>query len=98
MPHSVCNCYCDCDELEGQPHTRGCIVTVIRVLLHGHAVQLLSHVHGAAGEQIVAGQVERHVRREPPGEPSVDLGAQVARITLREALSAGDRDTRGATG
>src|SRR5438445_11502717 len=49
-----------------------------------------------ASKEIVAGQVERGVRREPPGESAVDLGADVAGITLGEAVAV-DRDARRAS-
>src|SRR5438445_10063439 len=68
--------------LEGQPHARGSVVAVILISLRDHTVQKFPRFQRPTCRQVVAGEVERRVRSEAPGDPAVDLRTDVAVITL----------------
>src|SRR5438309_3470515 len=85
------------DDLEGQPHARGRVVTVMLITLHWNAVQKLRHFQRRTCRQVVTGEVECRVRSEAPGEPTVDLSTDVAGITRDKALVA-HRDSGRAPG
>src|SRR5207245_8619205 len=71
---------------EQTPHARGRVLPVILTSLRDHTVQKFPRLHRPTRHQVVAGEVERRVRRESPGEPAVDLRTDVAVITLDKAL------------
>src|SRR5262249_42464925 len=57
----------------------------------------LRRVKGIADEQVVAGEIERRVRSELPGESAVHLRADVAGVALHEAPVAHRQPTRATT-
>src|SRR5262249_60499400 len=63
----------------------GRVMPVACGALHHRAVEILRQVERGAGEEIVAGEIERRVRSEAPRESAVHLRTDVARITLHEA-------------
>src|SRR5262245_49058383 len=73
--------------LEGQPYASCHVIRVVLIPLHETAVEVLALLQRRTSRQVVAGQVERRVGGEPPGESTVDLGTDVAGITLGEALA-----------
>src|SRR5437867_2493628 len=72
--------------LEGQPNASRHHVAVVRITPCMHAVEHFGGPERGSREEIRALQVDRRVRSEPPREPEVNFGADVARVTLHPAL------------
>src|SRR5437773_4900958 len=80
--------YCSCRgaSLERAAHTRGHLVGIVRVTPRVHAIDKLRGSQCRTCEQIGALEVERRVWREPPRDPKVRLGPDVAGVALDPAL------------
>src|SRR5437879_5333160 len=72
-------------ELEREAHTRGQLVGIVRVTPRVYAIDKLRGSQCRTCEQVGAFEVERRVRREPPREPKVRLGPDVAGVALDPA-------------
>src|SRR5439155_11356270 len=71
--------------LEREPNSRSQLVGVARITAREDAIEKLRRPEGITREQIGTFEVERRVRREPPREPKVRLGPDVAGVALHPA-------------
>src|SRR5438552_15621020 len=78
-------CYCRDTSLEREAHTRGQLVGIVQVTPRVYAIDKLRGSQCRTCEQVGAFEVERRVRREPPREPKVRLGPDVAGVALHPA-------------
>src|SRR5947199_6585357 len=73
--------------LEGEPEARGQRVGVFRLTDRVHAVENLGRVQRFTRREVGTDDIERHVRGEPPPEPDIRLGTDVAGVAFCEALT-----------
>src|SRR5439155_3041378 len=78
--------YCTVTSLEREAHTCGQLVGNVLVTPRAHAIDKLRGSQCRTCEQIEDLEVERRVWREPPREPKVRLGPDVAGVALDPAL------------
>src|SRR5437773_778633 len=72
--------------LEREPNSCSQLVGVVRITARVDAIENLGGSQCRTCEQVGAFEVKRRVRREPPREPKVRLGPDVAGVALDPAL------------